>query len=848
MIGLQRGPRLVSLCLSILLLGLGAASAQAQVADDGATRVEGPAEQVLESLDPVGEPGRAGTSPADEAIAAEIEDAGPTAAGLSGPAAARVEEIVVTARRRAELLEDTPISVSVLSDQTLQDSGTTQLNQIQNLVPNLTIFRDSTGQSISIVTRGVGNFPFVYFDQGTPLYVDGVVLSRNAGAVLDIVDMAQIEVLRGPQGTLFGKNSVGGAVSITTVKPQPELDAYASIRAGSFNTFDSRAMLNLPVLEDQLFLRFNFASFQRDGYYTNLLNGDDLSDRNSQNVLLASRWLPTSDLTIDVTGSYTTSHTREMGGQCVVIEPAFSDQTPLVYTPETAEEYRRNCNRSGRFEGETDVSSLVSVESYGVWGVANYQVGPVGGLDDLGFKLTGAWRQQVVRSRRDRDGTAFPAFIEASTGGPGSDYNGNPTWQNQLQTELQVNGAAWDERIQFVAGAFAFWERARTDRGFRVFANTDSMALGPGTGDVVRSIAFSNNYITTNNNDWALFGQATANVTDWLSLTAGIRYTEETKRLRRILVNPEAPVVGQPAVAVDFNGKGTFDAWTPMASLALTAPPEWFGESPVEHVMGYFTYARGFRGGGFNGGARTSNPESIRPFKPEFIDSYEVGLKSISFEGRLTFNVALFYADRTDQQVPQAVTFEDPENGLVETDLLTRNTGESKTQGVEVEFLTQPIDGLRVDGSMGYLHGVFGDIPGSQNQRTGEPIDRDGEQYNFVPRWQTHLGVQYSLEVPTPGPAWLGGWLTPRVDWSFRSQTQYFAWELTELREPNRNIVNVRLSYDFNDNRSQVAFWGTNMTDHNYFQETIATPRTLGVVTRYWAQPRTMGVELTHRF
>lgn len=833
----------------LVTLGLLLASgARAQVAGEAPGSVEGSAEQVEESLAPVEEAGRAGTSPADGAIAEKLEADGPAGAGLSRPAAARVEEVVVTARRRAELLEDTPISVSVLSDQMLQDSGTTQLNQIQNLVPNLTIFRTGTGQSISIVTRGVGNFPFVYYDQGTPLYVDGVVLSRNAGSVLDIVDVAQIEVLRGPQGTLFGKNSVGGAVSVTTVKPQPELNAYASIRAGSFNTFDSRAMINLPVLEDQLFLRFNFASFHREGYYLNTVNGDDLSDRDSQNFMLAGRWLPTSNLTIDVTGAYTTSHTKGLGGQCVVIEPAFSDQTPLVYAPQTAEEYRRNCDRSGRFEGESDVAGQVSVESYGVWGVANYDAGPVGVLDDLGFKLTGAWRQQVVGVRHDRDGTVFPAFIEASTGGPGSDYNGNPTWQNQIQSELQVNGAAWDERINFVAGAFAFWERARSDRGFRVFVNTDSTLLGPGTGDVVRSIALSNNYITIDNNDWALFGQATADFTDWLSLTAGIRYTEETKRLSRILINPEAPVVGQPGVAVDFDGKGTFDAWTPMASLALTAPQDWLGDTPVEHLMGYFTYARGFRGGGFNGGARTNNPESVRPFKPEFIDSYEVGFKTISFDGRLTFNLALFYADRTDQQVPQGVVYEDPETGLVETDLLTRNTGESKTQGVEVEFLTQPLDGLRVDGSMGYLHGVFGDIPGSQNQRTGEPIDRDGEQYNFVPRWQTHLGVQYSLEVPPPGPAWLGGWLTPRVDWSFRSETQYFAWELTELREPNRNIVNVRLSYDFNDNRSQLAFWGTNMTDHEYFQETVATPRTLGVVTRYWAQPRTMGVEVTHRF
>lgn len=821
-----------------------AAPVAAQVVDDAPMPVEGSAEQVQESLDTMA-PGRAEDSAAEAAIAEKIEEDGAAAAGVSPSEAKRIEEIIVSARRRAELLEETPISVTVLSDEMLKDTGTTQLNDIQNLVPNLTIFRTGSGQTISIVARGVGNFPFVYYDQGTPLYVDGVVLSRNAGSVLDIVDMAQVEVLRGPQGTLFGKNSLGGAVSITTVKPQPELGAYASIRAGSYNTFDSRAMLNVPVIEDELFLRFNFASFQRDGYFTNTLNGDKLSDRNSQNFMLASRWVPTNDFTLDMTGAYSVSHTKGLGPQCVRIEPAFTDQTTIVYSQELTDQYRERCDQSQRFSGESDVARLTSVQSYGVWGTGLYEFGDVGYVDDLALKLTGAWRQQVVGGRDDFDGTAQPVAIVATTGGDGSDFNGEPNWQNQLQTELQVSGSAWEERINFVGGAFLFWEKNRTRNGFRFFGDAEGGLVPRPT---VLSVSYSNNFVSNYNNDWALFGQATADFTDWVSLTAGVRYTQETKRLERLLFAPLAPAVGSPEVTVDFDGKRTFDAWTPMASLAFTAPQEWFDSAPVEHLMGYFTYSRGFRGGGFNGGARTENPESIQPFLPEFIDSFEIGAKTISFDGRLSFNVALFYTDRQDQQVPQIITYEDPTTGLNQTDVLTRNAATSTTKGVEVEFLTQPIDDLRIDGSMGFLNGVFGGFSGAQNARTGEPINRDGQAFTFVPRWQTHLGVQYSVEMPDVGAAWLNGWLTPRVDWSWQSQTQYWVPELPELLEPNRNIVNVRLSYDFNDNKSQVAFWGTNMTDHEYFQETVAIPRTIGVVTRYWAQPRTMGVELTHRF
>ena len=839
--------KMLHLFLSLLLVCSVAVPASGQVVSDDPVpgNVEGSAEQVESTLGTTSPPGRAEDTPAEAAIAEQIEAGGAASADVSPAEAKRVEEIVVSARRRAELLEETPISVSVLSDQFLQDTGTTQLNEIQNLVPNLSIFRTGSGQTISIVTRGVGNFPFVYYDQGTPLYVDGVVLSRNAGSVLDIVDMQQVEVLRGPQGTLFGKNSVGGAVSITTVKPQNELQAYASIRAGSFNTFDSRAMLNVPVIDEKLFLRFNFASFQRDGYFLNTLNGDDLSDRNSQNFLLAGRYLPTEDLTIDLTGSYSVSHTKGLGPQCVLIEPAFTDQASIVYSgsPETAEQYRRRCNQSQIRQGESDVARLTSVKSYGIWGTAAYDIGDVGYVEDLGVRLTGAWRQQVVGGRDDFDGTASPVSITSTAGGPGNQFNGTPNWQNQLQTELQLSGSTWEERINFVAGGFAFWERARTDNGFRFFGDADAGPLTPN----VLALGLSNNLVNTDNNDWALFGQATADFTEWASLTAGIRYTRETKRLRRILISPFNPPVGGPLVSVDFSGKANFDAWTPMASLALTAPQDWWGDVPVDHLMGYFTYSRGFRGGGFNGGARTENPETIQPFRPEFVDSFEVGSKSVLFEGRATFNIALFLAEREDQQVPQIISFMTPE-GLNQTDVLTRNAASSTTKGVEVEFLAQPIQGLRVDGSMGYLDAKFGGFSGAQNARTGAPIDRSGQPLTFIPRWQTHLGVQYSWELPDVGAQWLNGYLTPRVDWSFQSQTQYWVPELPELLEPNRNIVNVRLSYDFNDDKSQVAFWGTNMTDHTYFQETVAIPRTIGVVTRYWAQPRTMGVEITHRF
>ncbi|MBM4269884.1 MAG: TonB-dependent receptor [Deltaproteobacteria bacterium] len=821
---------------------------------------EAPSSYVEEMTEPRNVGGVEDEADAEAAEAAEAEAAGAEAAGLSPEEAKKVEQIVVSARRRQELLEETPISITALSEETLRATGTTQLDQIQYLVPNLSIFRTGNGQTASIVLRGVGNFPFVYYDQGTGLYIDGVYLSRNQGSLLDMVDIQQLEVLRGPQGTLFGKNTLGGAINITTVKPREELEAFAMIRAGGYGTLDTRATLNLPVdigwFEDKLFTRFTFASFNMDGYAYNSLRDEYQSNRNSQNFLGAVRLLPTDDVTIDVTGTYATSHAYGLGGQCVVIPQAFEDAlAPLVAAGLVpagyAEQYRQSCESSQPFNFQSEAARLASIDSYGVWGTAAWDAGEVGWLEALDFKLTSAWRQQTPRVRDDFDLTSMPVSV-LSTAGGGDPFDGTQDWQNQIQLEAQVNGTAWDDRINFVAGAFWFWEKARTDNGFRFFAPTEQFQISP----IVVNAGFSQNFISTDNNDWALFGQGTVDITDWFSLTAGVRYTEETKRLDRLLLEPcsDGAPPGSPAcsvpsadpVTVDFEGEQKSSAWTPTVTAAFPVPEEWIDPWSINYLMGYFTYSQGFRGGGFNGGARTPAPIALEPFKPEFIDSYEIGAKSIVFDNRATINVSFFLADRFDQQGPEIVVTE--AEPIDQVDVLTRNAAESNTRGVELEVNTQPIDDMLIDASMGYVDAKFGGYSGAQNAVTGEPIDRAGQQLPFIPKWQTHLGIQYSMEMPRFGPDWLQGWLTPRLDWSFQGATQYWAPELPQLLQPYYNLLSLRLSYDFMDNTSQIAFWGSNVANATYFQESVAIPRVIGVVTRYYEQPRTFGIEISHRF
>ena len=831
--------------LGFLLLGFSlpllAMPAQA-VEDEASPGLESPSGYQRET-DALDQTEAQETSNDAEAAEAEIvEKKGAAAADLTPAEGRRVEEIVVHARKREELLENTPVSVTALSEEMLKAANVTRLDQIQELVPNLSIFRTLSGQTASIVIRGVGNFPFIYYDQGVGLYVDGVYLSRNAGSVLDVVDVASVEVLRGPQGTLFGKNSIGGAVSLTTVKPKPELEGYVEISAGGFGTLDTRAVLNLPIapeiFDDRLATRLSFASYKMAGYTRNEFNDKDSSDRNSQNFLGSIQYRPIDELTLDLSGTWSHSSTRGLGGQCRNVDFPAGGAPPTapfvqIYYPG----FEAACEASQPYNFQSEVSGLAEVDSAGTWGIATWDVGDLWVIEDVAVKSTSAWRQQTPSSQLDIDMTEFPIAVSNGFGDGSDPLQGQPSFQRQMQTELQLNGTTLDERVNFVGGLFAFWESANEDNGLSILPNTPVAPLG-----------ISYNYTTVSNWDWALFGQGTVDLTEWASFSAGTRYTQEKKGLSRLVLQPENAIVPVP---VDFTGRAIYDAWTPMASLALTAPVEWLDPILLEHLMGYFTFSKGFRGGGFNGGARVDNPVDIAPFEPEYIDAYEIGFKTIALDRMLTTNLSIFYMDRTDQQVPQIVSNVCPPEQpdcIPPTSVLTRNAASSVSKGFELEATAMPIDALLIDGSVGYTDSRFGDFPDAQDPLTGAAINRRGERIPFTPLWQTHLGAQYSVEIPTPGPLWMRGWLTPRLDWSYRSEQVNWAEELTDLTQPGFGLLNARLSYVFNDNRSQVAFWAMNLCNKVYFQETVALPRITTVVTRYYEPPRTLGVEVSHSF
>lgn len=772
----------------------------------------------------------AGTLVVDSAMALQVaaEDGGtPVAQRSSEPGPSgydRVEEIVVQARKRDELLENTPVAVTAVSAETLREAGIYRIDGLRELVPNLQFSGQLLGGQAQFSIRGVGaGSPDIQFDPGVAVYLDGVFLPRSFGSLLDVVDVQQVEVLRGPQGTLFGKNSVGGAINISTVKPRDELEGFVLVRPGNLNSVETEIMLNAPVVEGRLFSRIAFFSSNRSGYVFNSFRDEHWSNRSNLSFLGSLRFLATDDLTVDLSGTYSRAQSYSRGGQCLVVRP----DVPLAGLLPAG--YFDACAATTPFEMTANTASLVDNRSWGTWGVATWEPGDVGPVEDMVVQARGSWNRQNPRFRAEVDYTLFPIVAQSTAGGGVAD--GSPGRQQQISSELQVNGAAFDGRLNFVGGFFAFWESGSETRGTDV-------------GFVNRVSA---NRTEISNWTYAPYLQATGDVTDWLSLTAGVRYTADHKGLT---LDQFDPVTGEFFVQ-NARGAKTFTRVTPMASIAATLPADLLPDA-LDHAMGYFTYAQGFKGGGFNalpGSSQDAADTLGAPFGQEILDNFELGAKLIALDDRLTVNLALFWGIYDEIQKVSVVTTGVDDMGVPIVERVTQNAAKATIRGFEIETQAYPISGLQLTANAGYTDATYDDFPNAISDfDDSEPINRAGETFNNVPRLQTFVSLQYSFPIQADGPALLSGWLTPRLEWYYQSAVHLLGPEVPETNQRGYNLVNVRLSYDFWDDRAQVALWSKNITDEAYADFATPIVTTFGTAVKYFNPPRTYGGELSYRF
>jgi len=739
-----------------------------------------------------------------------------------------IDEIVVQARKRDELIQDTPVSVTAVSNVTLDKMNATRLDDIEQMVPNLRITTGQNGVNGNIRIRGVGaTNTDIAFEPGVGLFVDGVFLPRSLGNLIDLVDVEQIEVLRGPQGTLFGKNTVGGAINLTTVKPGPDYEASALVRAGNYDTVETRVGFNAPVrfgfLEDRVFTRAAFHTRRADGYTDNEFRDDDWSNRDSLSFLGSVRVLPVDDVTVDLAGMWSNEHSRSRGGECVVVRPL-----ALFGRIQQA------CAGASPFDFEADTAGLTDVSSYGSWATVAWDLGDVGPVQEFTLKSISAWREQRARLRQDLDMTAASLsftgkpFLTLDSTGDGA-AGGEPGFQRQITQEVQANATALQGKISFVAGAFTFWEDG-----------TDTRTV---TFNLATSESSTETRTAIDNLTWALFGQATYDVTEWASLTTGVRYSSDRKEATQ-----RVEALGRDDVSRDGDDE-TFGAWTPTASLALTTPLAWLESVPVDHLVGYFTYARGFKGGGFNAVLNPQSQAALERFDPEYLDSFELGAKTLAFDNRLALNTSVFLGLWTDQQVQAFETVGIDAGGTPQVQNRTLNAAESTIRGVEIELVGVPTPELRIEGSLGLLDTEYDTFRDAVSFFDGTAIDRSGEGFAETPEIQTLLALQYSFHFAATPRAWLDGWLTPRAEWSYQDQVFYEGPELGSAAEQSGyHLLHGKLTYEFNDDRTRVALWGRNLTDEEYFDHAFSLGGSIGTMNRFYAQPRTFGGEVSFRF
>ncbi len=755
-----------------------------------------------------------------------------------------LEEITVTSRRRAERLQDTPIAVSAFSASDLAARSLSSITDISGFVPNVDITSGQIsggGANSQLTIRGIGQGDFlVTTDPGVGTYVDGVYFARSMGGVMDLLDLERIEVLRGPQGTLYGKNTIGGAINLISMAPSDTFGGKGEITLGRFNRMDFRGSVNIPLIEDKLFTRISFSSRNRDGYGKRVApdplqqmnidrskfgatlntNEIDTGNENADMVRGVVRWVASEEVEVTFAADYSRERENSMVVNLVAVDPADGPFLGLY-------------NLVGSLTGLYDPVTLVvpddpftatgtgpSVNDADVYGgslTVDWDAG------DIQVKSITAYRELQVDFGTDGDFTNLPLNEPF-----------NRVTQNQFSQELQFSGSNFDDQFNWVAGLYYFNEKA-IDRNTVNFTSGlfDGLEALPGPidgsplsaptaaggpGNPINALLDINldifNEIT--NNSYAAFFQGSFSLTDDLSITAGLRYTYEKKKyfLEHRRINANVFTGGSPRTV-----ENSWKELTPKLGIEYKAG---------EDVLLYGSYSRGFKSGGFNG--RPILEDELTSFDPEYVDAFEVGMKSDLFDKRLRANLAGFYYLYKDMQL-NAITAADNGNLVVSID----NAGKSKIMGIELELQARPAEGLDLFFNVGYTDAEYTDIG------TATSITLDNE-FIKTPKWNLSGSVQYSIPLDNDAS------VTVRGDWTYQSKVYNNVQNHEAIAQKAYSLFNARITYMPPDEVWELALFGTNLTNETYLINGGGVAGSLGYFFGMYGQPREWGVSLSYHF
>ncbi len=796
----------------------------------------------------------------------------PTALAQTGA----LEEVVVTARRREESLQETPVAVTALGSDTLRDAGVRNLAQLNQIVPNIEVSSaNGTAPLANIYIRGVGQRntgPNI--DSGVGIYIDGVYVGRPDGALLDIYDIQSVQVLRGPQGTLFGKNTTGGALVFTTNRPGEEFEASVGGRLGNYDRYDGNFMVNVP-LTDTLFTRLTGSSVNSDGYIKNRFDGEKYMNEDRQAANWQTRFVPQDALTIDLNLNWGRTDQTMRPQKCLPVPGYKGWQAELFNTlaivPATGRTINDFCqDAADAGDANTVISDLGGdyfAENKGSSLTASWDLN-----ENLSLKSITAWRYTKAEQDDELDHTAIP-FLHRTQG---VHPHGQPRETDQYSQEFQVTGTAVDNRLNYVAGAYWFNEKTEGE--------TTVTFLGP--FDPALAGWFYLNApsaeLEADNDAVAAFAQLEWLWTEQWRTTLGLRSTEEERKLERTryqlipdtidanggtvvplfdnsgLYNRDPGFVYNPRFEYAFldrtDRSNSDNALTPMASVQYLVD----GVEGIDAGTVYLTYSEGF----LSGGVSEAPTGDLENFEPEEVKNWELGFKLDLLDSNLRLNGALYYSDYKDRQLTSVII--NPETKAIAPD--TINAAKSTIQGFELETIWFPVERLQLmfnltlnDGSIDEFMDTqvtLADpsIPAEAGCNRADltfvqvdscPNDRSDENLPRLPEQTYYLAAEYSFDTAI-------GTVAPRIQFSYKSDIDY-CFDSASCRsglwlEDEQRDLSARVTWISKDEKWVGAVYGNNLTDEDYYVGGIALVESQGAGAFAAATPTTYGVELKYTF
>jgi len=767
-----------------------------------------------------------------------------------------LEEIIVTARRREEKLQSVPISITAFSTEDIRQHNVVELEGLQHFVPSLSVSTSTTRDAINVFIRGVG--PTTSADPAVVTYFADIPLPQPANSQASgssgaqpglFFDLENVQVLKGPQGTLFGKNTTGGALLLQPHKPTNNFEGYAQVTLGDYNRHDFEGVVNVPVIQDKVLLRIGGQIARTDGFTKNLTSGKDLDNVAYENFRASLVVRPTDDIENQTTYYWLHSNNNGSGEQNIELNPKSTQTTlamvqlpnlpsPIPYTigpiAGTAAtlplgpglpylEFGSKGQILGlaiygdlpdilkqvRALGPREVMNgpLDPISVYREWGIINKTTWDIS--DDLAFHNTASYLIEKIKQGGDYAGLPIPYF---DNGGPGD----GAQW-SQFTEEPQFSGKALSGNLDWFVGGYLSFEHPV---GPQIGSNCVLCAEGTPLS------AYSIGVIGETQRSQAVYTQATYNMAglwdmlEGLRFTGGYRYTWDYRS--------------------DYSTRTTTTAGvtttSPAAGSDAFHSPSWLisGEYQVDpQTLAYLSWRRGYKSGGFN--VFTANPDTFI-FKPEIVKVVELGLKSDwNIDGiKARTNVALYHNDYTNKQE----AFADPSNPNA---AVVINAGNAEQNGFEVEGQVVPMTGLEISGSYSYEHAKYGQFH--------DPLGNNlsGNTFPYFPGNKFNLNIRYYLPLDEAY-----GKLSVAGNWSYQSHTKFDvnagydplgtigSYSVFDLRADWQSVWNSPVD---------ISLFVTNLTDTVYRVGGLAVyPTLLGFDAAVYNPPRMIGAQLRYTF